>query len=80
MEKFQVNYITKVYQTARGAERNFVLVAVLHVPLQQPTVGPILDDRMKEKFLKPWKGVLLTFVSVCLSIRELPSTLFDLGT
>ena len=40
--------------------------------------GPILDDRLKEKFLKPWKGVLCIHfrvcVSVCLCVRGLQST------
>ena len=30
-------------------------------------VGPILDDRLKEKILKPWKGALSSH-SVCLSV------------
>ena len=51
-------------------------------------IGPILDDRLKEKFLKPWKGVLCIHfrvcvsvcVSVCLSVRGLQSTPYDLWT
>ena len=31
-------------------------------------VGPILDDRLKEKLLKPWKGALSSH-SVCLCVR-----------
>ena len=49
---------------------------------------PILDDRLKEKFMKPWKGVLCIHFRVCLSVclsvcpsaRGLQSTPFDLGT
>ena len=36
-------------------------------------IGLILDDRLKEKFLKSWKGVLcihfLVHLSICLSVR-----------
>ena len=32
-------------------------------------IGPILDDRLKEKILKPWKGALSSH-SVCLSVCE----------
>ena len=46
-------------------------------------IGPILDDRLKEKLLKPWKGALSSN-SVCLSVRlsvnGLHGTPFDLGT
>ena len=28
-------------------------------------IGPILDDRLKEKFLKPGKGVLCIHFRVC---------------
>ena len=46
-------------------------------------VGPIRDDRLKEKILKPWKGVLcINFrvcLSVCFSVRELLTTVFELG-
>ena len=31
-------------------------------------VGPILDDRLKEKFLKPWKGVLCNHFCVCVCV------------
>ena len=31
------------------------------------SIGPILDDRLKEKILKPWKGALSSH-SVCLSV------------
>ena len=31
------------------------------------SIGPILDDRLKEKILKPWKGALSSN-SVCLSV------------
>ena len=30
--------------------------------------GPILDDRLKGKFLKPWKGVLCVHFRVCPSV------------
>ena len=30
--------------------------------------GPILDDRLKEKLLKPWKGALSSHFHVCLSV------------
>ena len=29
-------------------------------------IGPILDDRLKETFLKPWKGVLCIHFRACL--------------
>ena len=32
-------------------------------------IGPILDDRLKEKILKPWKGALSSH-SVCVSVCE----------
>ena len=31
-------------------------------------IGPILDDRLKEKILKPWKGVLCIHFRVCLPV------------
>ena len=31
-------------------------------------VGPILDDRLKEKILKSWKGALSSHFRVCLSV------------
>ena len=31
-------------------------------------IGPILDDRLKDKFLKHWKGVLCIYIRVCLSV------------
>ena len=31
-------------------------------------VGPILDDRLKEELLKPWKGAHSSHFRVCLSI------------
>ena len=39
-------------------------------------IGLFLDDRLKEKLLKPWKKVfsVLTFVCVCLSIHGLQGT------
>ena len=48
-------------------------------------IGPILDDRLKEKILKPGKGALSSqavclSVSFCLSARGLQSTPFELGT
>ena len=52
-------------------------------------IGPILDDRLKEKLLKPWKDAHSSHFPVCLSvcvcvcvsnIRELQGTLFGLGT
>ena len=47
-------------------------------------IGPILDDRLKEKLLKPWKSALCSHFrvcfSVCFSVRELLITVFDLGT
>ena len=30
-------------------------------------IGPILDDRLKEKLLKPWKGAHSSHFRVCLS-------------
>ena len=43
---------------------------LIHVIIERSTniVGPILDDRLKEKFLKPWKGVLCIHFRVCLSV------------
>ena len=46
-------------------------------------IGLILDDRLKETFLKPWKGVLcihFVCVCVCLSVCGLHSPPFALGT
>ena len=54
-------------------------------------IGPILDDRLKEKILKPWKGAHSSHsvcpcvrVSVCpsvrVSVRGLQVTSFDLVT
>ena len=40
--------------------------------------GPILDDRLKEQILKPWKGAHSS-LSVCLSVNKLQCTPFDLG-
>ena len=31
-------------------------------------IGPILDDRLKEKLLKPWKGAHSSHFRVCLSV------------
>ena len=52
------------------------------------TIGPILDDKLKEKFLEPWKGVLCIHVRaclcvdvpVCMSVNKLHGTPLDLGT
>ena len=41
--------------------------------------GPILDDRLKEKILKPYKGAHSSH-SVCVSVRGLQVTPFGLGT
>ena len=53
-------------------------------PFEFQDVGPILDDRLKEKLLKPWKGALCSHyrvcLSVCVSVRELQSTSLGLGT
>ena len=46
-------------------------------------IGPILDDRLKEKILKPWKGALSSHsvcLCVCVSVRRLQVTPFGLGT
>ena len=47
-------------------------------------IGPILDDRLKEKILKLWKGALSNHfrmcLSVCLSVDGLQGTPFGLGT
>ena len=32
------------------------------------TIGPIFDDKLKEKILKPWKGALSSHY-VCVSVR-----------
>ena len=44
-------------------------------------IGLILDDRLKEKFLKPWKGILCILClyvcpSVRLSVNKLQTTFF----
>ena len=33
------------------------------------SIGPILDDRLKEKLLKPWKGAHSSHFRVCLCVR-----------
>ena len=38
--------------------------------------GPILDDRLKEKILKPWKGVHSSHF-VCVSVRVQTVKIFD---
>ena len=43
-------------------------------------IGPILDDRLKEKLMKPWKGAHSSHFPVCLCVIGLQSTLFGLGT
>ena len=54
-------------------------------------IGPILDGRLKEKILKPWKGALSSHsvclsvclcvcLCVCLSVCRLQVTPFGLGT
>ena len=51
------------------------------------SIGPILDNRLKEKILKPWKGALSIHfrvclsvcLSVCFSVRALLATVFELG-
>ena len=48
-----------------------------------PNIGPILDDRLKENILKPWKGAHSSHsvcVSLCVSVNTLQDTLFGLGT
>ena len=47
-----------------------------------PYIGPILDDRLNEKLLKPWKGALSSHfrVSVRPSVDGLQGTPFGLGT
>ena len=43
-------------------------------------IGPILDDRLKENSWNPERvSPVFTFVSVCLSLRGLQTTPFDLG-
>ena len=37
------------------------------VDINVTIIGLILDDRLNEKFLKPWKGVLYSLS--CLSVR-----------
>ena len=48
--------------------------------LSKQLVGPILDDRLKEKLLKPRKGAHSSHFRVCPSVRGLQGTLFGLGT
>ena len=36
--------------------------------LKEGNIGPILDDRLKEKLLKPWKFALCSHFHVCLSV------------
>ena len=43
-------------------------VLVLNAYFCLPDIGPILDDRLKEKILKPWKGALSIHFRVCLSV------------
>ena len=52
-----------------------------HLMHVSPAIGPILDgDRLKDKILKPWKGVLCIHFCVCESVCGLQRTPFDLGT
>ena len=46
---------------------------------QSNVFGPILDDRLKEKILKPRKGAHSSHY-VCLSVRGLKVTSFGIGT
>ena len=63
--------------------RRFLLLTS-HLKLSIVTIiviiGPILD-RLKETFLKPWKGVLCIHFRVCVSVclRRLQCTPFDVG-
>ena len=36
--------------------------------MRKKAIGPILDDRLKEKLLKPWKGALCSHFRVCFSV------------
>ena len=79
---------------ALSSQIKTILISAGHIPRQNMNryqrnsveglntvsiIGPILDDRLKEKFLKSWEGVLC-FLCVCLYICWLQSTPFDLGT
>ena len=75
----QLTYIYSLYQEA-----------YLPTKFQKKIyIGPIPDDRLKEKILKPWKGALSSHpvclsvclcVCVCPSVNGLQVTPFDLGT
>ena len=43
------------------------------------SIGPFLDDKLKEKFLKP-ERMSSVFTFVCLSVDMPQNTPFDLGT
>ena len=43
-------------------------------------IGPILDDKLKETTMKPWETVLCFHFRVCLCVRGLQSTPFDIET
>ena len=47
------------------------------LPVCMCHIGPILDDRLKEKFLKPWKGVLCINFRVCLSVSATEHTFWS---
>ena len=52
-----------------------------NLPIPNVNIGPLLDDRLKENLKNPetLKGCPLFSLS-CLSVSELQSTPFDLGT
>ena len=58
------NYISSV--------QNVLLVCGRWFPLQLGVVlvGPILDDRLKEKLMKPWKGAHSSHFRMCPSVRK----------
>ena len=56
----------------------FMMVSIC-VGCRTDTVGSILDDRLKDKILKPWKGVFCIHFCVCMCVCacRLQSTPFD---
>ena len=75
----------EIYNTVSSEVTMYFLWKIFgyHSPYLKTLIGPILDDRLKEKFLKPWKGAHSSHFRVCLSVRfsvrELLITVFKLG-
>ena len=61
-----------------------MFVCLLIGLIDEPSfIEPILDDKLKETFLKPWENVLCIHFRVCLSVyvcvRREMITVFELG-